>query len=163
MGIVLSKPPHPKKAMELARFLMPVDRSQLEISDGKIPITPNLRFIDEHVGKTIHRFNSILHVLHFREIHLIPIVFEMARLLPELQPEEMGTDDDLISPLQMFLLLKIFEDRPEDGTFGMVNHQTRARLFAQAKEIQFPSQLSVVSFTGLLKHVEKFFQRLFGW
>src|SRR5512137_2510955 len=107
MGIVLSEPPDPKQTMEFSRFLMSVYRSQFEGADGKISITSNLRFVDEHVSETIHRLNAVLHILHFCEIHLISIIFEMAGLSPKFKSEKVGTHDNLISPLQMFLPLEI--------------------------------------------------------
>src|SRR4030043_306487 len=108
MGVILSKPSHSKETMQFPGFLMPVYRSQFEISDREISITSNLRFVDQHMGETIHRFNPIFCILYLCEVHLISIIFEMAGLFPKIEPEKMGADDDLISSFQMLLLFKIF-------------------------------------------------------
>jgi hypothetical protein len=57
---------------------MAMHRSELKVADGKIPINPNLRLVDEHVRKTVHRFDPVLRILHFGEVHLVPIILEMA-------------------------------------------------------------------------------------
>jgi len=59
------------------------------------------------MSEAIHRLNAVLHILHFCKIHLISIIFEMAGLPPKVESKKVGTDDHLISPLQMFLLLEI--------------------------------------------------------
>jgi hypothetical protein len=163
MGIVLSEPPHPQQTVEFSGFLVPVYRPQFEIAKGQISITSDLRFVNEHVGEAVHRLNSVLHILYFCEVHLISIVFEMAGLLPELKSEKMRTDGDLITSLQMLLFLEILQDRPEHGTFGMVDHQTWTGFIAKTEKIQLPSQSTVVSFAGLLKHAKEFVQGLLGW
>jgi hypothetical protein len=163
MSIVLSEPPYPEQTVEFSGFLVPVYCSQFEIPKGQISITSNLRFVNEHVSQTIHGFDSVLHILDFCEVHLVPIIFEMAGLLPEVKPEKMRTDGNLITSFQMLLLLKVLQDRPEHGPFGVVDDQTWTGFIAKAEKIELSSQLSMVSLTGLLKHMKEFFQCLLGW
>jgi hypothetical protein len=149
--------------MEFSGFLVPVYCPQFEIPKGQISITSDLRFVNEHVGQTIHGFDSVLHILDFCEIHLVPIIFEMAGLLPEIKPEEMRTDGNLITSFQMLFLFKILQDRPEHGPFGVIDDQTWTGFFAKAEKIELSPQLSMVSLTGFLKHMKEFSQCLLGW
>ena len=85
------------------------------------------------MGQTVHGFNPVLRILHLGEIHLVPVVLKVPGPFPQILLEKLGADDDLIAPLQVFLSFKIFEDRPEEGSFGMVDDQPRASLIVEAE------------------------------
>ncbi len=82
MGIVLGKLPDPQETVQYTTSLVPMHLSQFEIPYRQIPIAPDFRLIDQHVGKAIHRFQGIISLVHAGKIHELPVIFKVSGLLP---------------------------------------------------------------------------------
>ena len=61
------------------------------------------------MGHTVHRLDAVGLALDFSKIHVFPVIFKMAGAFPEVQFEHLGSDDQLIAPLQVFPAFKFLK------------------------------------------------------
>ena len=133
---------------------MPVNGAQLEVPERQIPVAPDFRLVDEHVRKAVHRLDAVGLFVDFRKVHVLAIVVEMPRALPEIRLEERRSPDDVVAPPEVFALLEGFQYMTQDRTPGMVDHHPGPHLVTEAEKIQFPAQLPVVPPLGFFQEVE---------
>ncbi|OPY14476.1 MAG: hypothetical protein A4E69_01200 [Syntrophus sp. PtaB.Bin138] len=160
MGVILGKLPRTHQAVQNPRLFMPVDCAKLKVAKGKIPIAPHLGFVNQHMGKAVHRLDPVGLPFHFGEIHVFPIVIEVAGFLPEIHLQNLRPHDHAIPALQMFLPLPILYQGAQHGPLGMEDDQPGSRLFADLEKIEIPSQLAVVPLFGLFDNPEILLQIL---
>src|SRR6266568_341213 len=99
VGIILGKAAHPHETMKHSGPLMAMHRAELEETERKITITPELGLVDHHVGEAVHRLDAVALLVHLGEIHIFTVVLIVPRTLPELTLENLRTDDDVVIPL----------------------------------------------------------------
>ena len=150
VGIVLGELAGPEEAVEDPRLLVPVHRAQLEIPEREIPVAADLRLVNEHVGDAVHGLDPVELLVHLGKIHVFPVVIEMARPLPEIALQDLGSLDDVVSPLQVFLSFPVLDNGPEKGALGMEDNEAGTDFVVHLEKVQFPPQAPVIPFLRLL-------------
>ena len=72
-----------------------------------------MRLVDHHVGEAVHRLDAVALLVHLGEVHVLPVIVEMARALPEFRLEDLGADDDIVAPLEVLFSLPVLDDRAQ--------------------------------------------------
>ena len=103
------------------------------------------------MGEAVHGLYAVFHLIHLRKIHVVPVILEVARLLPHVELQDLGPIDELIAPLQVFLSFKIFKEIAKEGTVGMIDNKPRADFIGDAEKIQFFAEPPVVSLFSPLR------------
>ena len=80
------------------------------------------------MGDAVHRLYSVLDPIHLGEVHVLPIILIVARLLPHVNLQYLGPDYKLISSPQVLLSLKIFKEVAQERAIRVVDHETRPHL-----------------------------------
>ena len=160
MGVILRELAHPHQTVKHPGLFVAVNRPQFEIAQRQIAVGADLRLVDQHVGEAVHRLDAVGLLIHLGEVHVLPVVIEVARPLPEIRLEDLGTDDDVVTALEVFLPLPVLDDRAQQGAFGVPDDQPRARLVVELEEIQFPAETAVVPLFRLFQEPQMFVERL---
>ncbi len=137
MSIILSELTHSCQAMKHSGLFVSMHQTHLKISYGQISVRTNCGFIDEHMGQTVHRLDTIGLAFHLCEVHIFPVVFEVSRLLPHFGLEQLRSADHLIPAAEMCFLLEGLYDMAEQSSFRMIDDQSWPRLVTYMEEIQF--------------------------
>ena len=161
MGIVLRELAGPHEAVQDTGLFVPVDGAQFKISQGQIPVTADLRFIDQHVGQAVHGLDPVGLFIHFGEIHVFPVMIEMAGLFPQLGFEDLRSHDHVVAALQVFFSFPFLNQITQHHALGMKDDESRSRLVIHLEEIQFPAQTAMIPLFGLLDNPEMFDELFF--
>lgn len=103
MPIILVEPPHTSEAGEGARVFVSVERGEVGVADGEVAKGAFLTGKDEAVAGAVHGFEAVFAVGFFGffrgcvagagdGVHVLGIVFEVARLGPEVFFVDEGGD-----------------------------------------------------------------------
>ena len=154
VGIVLGELPHPEQAVKDPRFLVPVYRAELEVTQGQVPVAPDLRLIYHDVGQTVHRLEAVLHLIHLRQVHVFPVVLEVARPFPHIELEDLRPLGEEIAPPEVLLLLEILEDVAEESAVRVIDDEARSHFVGNAEKVQLFAKAPVVPLLHLLEELE---------
>src|SRR4030042_3094301 len=114
------------------------------------------------MGQAVHGFQGIFLALHLGKIHVIFIVVKMPRPLPEVQLEDLGSYDKVVSPLEVLAPLKVLQYEAYEGPLGVIDDEPGPGLLMNAEEIELLPQAAVVPAFGLLQHRQVGIQLLLG-
>ena len=103
------------------------------------------------MGDAVHRLQTVLDLVHLGEVHVFPVVVVVAGLLPHVYLEYLGADDELIAPLQVFLLLEVFKKVTEQGAFRVIDDETCADLIGDAEKVELFAEPPVVPLLDLFE------------
>jgi len=78
MGIVLREFAHARQTVQYARLFMPVDRAELEISQGQVLVAPQARAVNQHMSQAVHGLQAVFFSFHLGKIHVFQVVLQMA-------------------------------------------------------------------------------------
>ena len=160
MRIILGELTHAHQPVQHSRLFVAVDRAQLKIPKRQIPVAADFRFIYQHVGQAIHRLDAVCLFIHFCKIHIVPVMIKMAGFFPQINLQNLGAHDHIVTALQMFLSFPVFNKIAKQHAFRMEDDQARACLVIDLEQIQFPAQPAMVSFFRLFQQIQVIFKLL---
>src|SRR5450759_5030086 len=104
--------------------------------------------------KTIHGLDAINLFIHLSKIHIIAIVIKMTRFLPQINLENLGTHNHIITALQMFFSFPILNQVTQHHALGMKDNQTRPGLFVYLEKIKLLTQTAMVPFPSFFQQIQ---------
>jgi hypothetical protein len=82
VGIILGEFPHSQEPVKNSGSFMTMNQSQLKISLGQIPVTPDRGVINQHVREAIHRLYAVRLLVDLRKVHVLTVMVEVTGLFP---------------------------------------------------------------------------------
>ena len=159
--VVLREAARPQEAVQRARSLVAIHRSELRQTDRKITVRAGARAIDQDVERAVHRLGDVLAaVLGFhRGEHVLAVVTEMPAHLPQRGATDVRGEDRLISELQVHLARQVLERLADERTLRVPQRQPRADLVGPRIEVELPAEPPVIAALRFLQHVEMLLER----
>ena len=118
-------------------------------------------FVDHHVGEAVHRLDAETLLVNLGEIHVLAVVLVMPGALPQFRLEYLGTNDNVVTALEMFFTFEIFKYGAQHGPFGMPYGKAGANFIGKGKQVQLFPQLAMIAALCLLDTVQISFQLFF--
>ncbi len=132
---------------------MPVHQAQLAHPHWQVPVAPQAALIGQDAAGAVHGLDGIVLIINFKRIHVIPVVFPVAALLPQRAGEDDRCLDLFIPCLAVDLPPIVFQGVAQHHALGIEEGEAGACLH-QVKQVQFPAQLAVVALFSLLDLLE---------
>lgn len=97
MSIILLESSDSDETAEGTRDLITMKHTKICVPEWQVTITVNTVLEQNTVGRTIHRFQAKTSTFRLKKEHILFVLLVMARLLPEVQIEDVWRDDLLIA------------------------------------------------------------------
>ena len=88
--VVLSETTNSHKSVELPRTLVTMNESEFAYSHREILITSRFEFINKHSARAVHRFDSVIFVVHLGGVHVFLIMIPVTGSFPKRSRKHYG-------------------------------------------------------------------------
>ena len=125
--------------------------AKLAVAQRQVAVALDTLLEDQDVTGAVHRLERVIAFLAFRGEHVVAVFVPVAGLFPQALVQNLRPFDLLVAVVPIdaaHVLLHLLPQRP---ALGVPKHRA-GRMFVDVKQIQFTTQLAVVSLLGLLDH-----------
>ena len=133
MRVVLGEAAYTEHAVKHTALLMPVDGSELRVTNGQIAIAPHSRSVDLNMARAVHRLEDELLILYVENVHVFAVVVVVARRPPQCIARDVRRRNEFISPADQHLPEKILYDQPHPCALRVPEDQSGPRFFGDAE------------------------------
>ena len=145
---------------------IPVAGAKFRQTQRQVAIAFQALIVDLHMAGTVHRLKGIgplfigMLFINLGDEHVFAVFFPMARGLPKLAVNNLGSLDFLISSLGQATAHVVFQCPVDGPAIGVPEHHAGG-LFLNVKQVHGTAKFPVVTLFGLFKHVQMGLQIFF--
>ena len=101
--VVLCEAAYAQQPVQRARELVPVHGPHLGDANRQLAVAVQLAFVDENVARAVHRLDDVLLPLDVHDEHVVAVVGEMPRCLPQVRFRDVRREDELVAALAVLV------------------------------------------------------------
>ena len=161
VGVILGETAHAQQSVQHTAAFVAVNCAHLGKAHRHLAVGAHSALVDMNMEGAVHRFEEIFLPFNVdRRIHVLAVVTQMTAGLPQRSFADVGGIDEFIANPVVFRPPEILHRLADASAVGMPKDQPCADLLHRAVQVQFTSQLAVVTFLGFFQQGQVILQFL---
>ena len=144
VSVVLREATHAHKSVQSAAKLVTVHQTEFGNTFRQIAVTVRLTLVNKHSAGAVHRFNRVIFVVNFDNVHVVLVVIPVTATMPQLLVEDHRRFYLLVARLGVLLAPEVLEGVAQNHAFGEEERET-GTFVEDVEQVKFLAEFAVIA------------------